>query len=310
MKRTISKMLGIAALAIAGIAGSLIAATPAQANVACVLWPLPTNPNANYALNGHIYDCMPAPRNINESTFQTDVRNRVNSAIADMTQDEKNKLNGKLVDIVIAYDRTTAESKAGLPVTPSTTAPTETGRTYVFQNAAPNIQHPTTLLWVFAPSQWNPNVIPSNLTSAQGNQITGTVHHEYGHHMDRVWAQTPNGFSPSTARMTANTTNSNYQKALDWDVANMNQTDRNTMISNPSLSPYVKSTSPFAIKENEMYAEQFAITVGGNIPTLDNWILTHFTCSRQFVITQAGAVNNGLPPAKPTASKCYGHTTW
>lgn len=95
MKTKLKSMLSIAALAIAGFAGSLVA-TPAQANVNCPLWPTPTVPGSAYALNGHIYDCMPVPRNSAESQFQIDVRNRVNSAISDMTSDEKNKASANV----------------------------------------------------------------------------------------------------------------------------------------------------------------------------------------------------------------------
>jgi len=305
MKRTISKLLGIGALAFAGFIA--FSSQPVQAAVPCPTYPASPSQTANYALNGHIFNCMPSPRNVNEVSFQNAVLSRVNSAIADMTQDEKNKLSAKLVDIVVAYDRATAEVAAGLAVTPNGTMINETGRSYVLTNTNATVLHPTSLVWVYAPSQWNSSVIPSSLSSALGSQLTGTIHHEYGHQLDRVWAQT-NGYSPSNATIVNNTTNYTYSTAIFWDLQHLLQNDRDTMAQ--QFPQFVQSTNPFTLKNNEIYAEEVAITNKGNLPTADTFIQQHFPCSRQFVITQAGPLNNGVPPAVPTSSFCYGNTHW
>lgn len=57
MKRTLSKLLGIAALAIAGIAGSFIATSPAQAQaVTCIDY----TGNGVYPTSGNFFICFPA----------------------------------------------------------------------------------------------------------------------------------------------------------------------------------------------------------------------------------------------------------
>lgn len=307
MKRKLKTIIALSAFTVLG----LFSATSANANVACPTWPLPVNPTATYPQNGHLYNCMPTPRNQAEQTFQLDVLATLNRAVAgDFGNDKKVKLSAKLVDIVISYDRGTSETKSGLPVTPSGTAPTETGRSFVLPNQNSTLQHPTSILWVFTPAEWVPGTIPSSLALLQEDRLSQTVKHELGHQIDRVWAQTPNNYPPtSTATIVNNTNNKHFIQALQWDIDNLSQADRTTMATDPNLRYYVFSTTPtFTTKNAEMYAEEFAITVKNfPVPAIDQWIFDHFKCSRQFLIAQSNA--NGVPPATPPAF-CYNHTTW
>lgn len=305
MKRTLKTIIALSAFTVLG----LFSATSANAAVACPTWPLPLNTSATYPQNGRLYNCMPTPRNAAENTFQQDVLATLNSAVAgDLNNNTKLKLSAKLVDIVVAYDRGTVETKSGLPVTPSGMKPTETGRSFVLRNQNATLQNPTTIVWVFTPVEWVPGTIPSNLANLQEDRLRLTIHHELGHQMDRVWAQTPNNYGPANATIVENSNNNHFVQALQWDIDNLSPADRSTMNNDPNLRYFVYSTSPFTTKNAEMYAQEFAITVGNfPVPPIDQWIFDHFKCSRQFLIAQS--IANGVPPATPPAF-CYGKKTW
>jgi len=304
MKRTLKTIIALSAFTVLGLFSA-----SANAAVNCPTWPLPLNPTATYPQNGHLYNCMPAPQNSAENTFQLDVLARINGATAgDFGSNKLTKLTAKSVDIVVTYDRSTAETKAGLSITAPGTKPTEAGRTFIYPNLNPTLVNPTTLIWVYFPNESVP-ASPSNLTSGRGNQLSETIKHELGHQMDRVWAQTPNNYSPAaTATTVNNSNNTHFIQALQWDIDNMSAADRNTMATNLDLNYFVYGTSPFTTKNLEMYAQEFAYTVkNGLARPIDTWINVHFKCSRQFVIAQNNA--NGLAPATPPAF-CYNHTTW
>ncbi|MBY0360258.1 MAG: hypothetical protein K2W82_19815 [Candidatus Obscuribacterales bacterium] len=80
MKRTISKMLGIAALAIAGIAGSFMLATPAQAvttTITCTSY-LPNTNNYPRDQAGHAQLCSRTVVNGSNTTVTTPTTSRAN----------------------------------------------------------------------------------------------------------------------------------------------------------------------------------------------------------------------------------------
>lgn len=319
MKRTISKMLGIAALAIAGVAGSFTIATPAQAAVSCPVWPSPVQ--SSYPLNGHIYNCMPTPRNSAETTFQADVLNRINSGIANYKTD-RTKLNTRNIDIVVTYDPVTAFARVG--VTPGVgqenpIAPDESGRSFVFPNRSTTIQNPTTMVFVYTQMQYTAlgTTIPSGFTAAQSTQLGGTVVHELGHQFDRIWSQQL-GYAPTaTSTITLNSNNANFNSAINLDGVRLTATDINDLrtkypgllvkpIPNPPTNP--------TININEIFAEAVAMNRGGGANSAeDTFLRAKFTCAVWYVTQMVNS--GGTPPVRPDpvglTGQCHTtNTTW
>ncbi|GEM_PF-3471099 len=309
MKRTFKNLLAIAGLAIVGF-GSFVAATPANAALSCPKYPIPLQ--TTYPLNGHIYNCMPTPRNSAETQLQAQILNGVNAAVAAFQNKRTNDLNPRNIDIQVSY--TAADSYAanqGLILGEPPSQAGETGRSWVLPNHNPPIiTNPTTTIFVFTVSQWN--AVPGNPkipTSYNSTQLAGTVHHELGHQFDRIWAQ-KQGYAPSaSAIVTNNTTNMKYISALTIDAGILSPTDFNHM---KTTWPWMLDAA-FNYKPNEFFAEQIAINAnGGATPALTMFINDKFRCSTWYVTQMYNAVNNAAPvsPPNPTGTICNHVTTW
>lgn len=309
MKRTFKNLLAVASLAIVGI-GSFIAATPANAAVSCPKYPIPLQ--TTYPLNGHIYNCMPTPRNSAETTLQASILNNVNVAVAAFQAKRANDLNPRNIDIQVSY--TAADSYAanqGLIVGEPPSQPGETGRSWVLPNHNPPIiTNPTTTIFVFTVQQWN--AVPGSPkipTTFNSTQLTGTVHHELGHQFDRIWAQKQAYAPTASATVTNNTTNTKYISALTIDAGLLVQADIDQIKNN---WPWMLDAAG-ALRRNEFFAEQVAINAnGGATPALDIFINAKFRCSTWYVTQMFTAVNNAAPVNPPSSSGtiCNHVTTW
>lgn len=302
--KTFKKLLAAASLVLIGLGASAIS-SPASAAVNCPKWPSPLG--TNYALNGHIYNCMPTPRNGSESALQQQILNRVNAAVADFTGDMKTKFNAKNVDIVVSYNAVDGYAKAN--VTPGSggepaSSANESGRSWVLGNKNATIVNPTSMIFVYTQTQWSAlgGAIP---TSYNSTQVGGTLHHELGHQIDRVWAQY-NGWAPAaTAIVVNNSTNANYGKAVNIDGQQLTAADITTIQNNyPRL---LQNSTTLNI--NELFAEEVAsVNGGGANASEDSFISTKFRCSQWFVTTMKNT--NGVPPAAPNPGLCNNKTVW
>jgi len=312
MKRTISKLLGIAVLATAGIAGSLIAVTPAQATVqTCV--PYPTTPTTTYPLDGHMFKCFPTARNGAETSLQNQMANSVNAGVARLSNAEKALLKANNVRIYVFYNGDDGLQTLGDPIA---VKDGETARTYPWTNTTP--QGPKTAIWAYTPAQWTAlaGAIP---TTYNGGQMTGTAAHEMGHQMDRQWAAN-NGYTPTvTAIISTNTTVNPIQAqafitAVNWDGYRLSSLD--IAYLKLFFPRYVETVNNVdKLKRDELFAEMFAKVNGGGAGGLtgteDTWLGVHFPCS-QWVVTylHTDPHNGAPPPATPNGSICYSHTSW
>jgi hypothetical protein len=149
-RRLIVLMVGISAIL------SATSTSSAFASVNCPKWP--ASLGKNYALNGHIFNCMPAPRNNAEKNLQKGILDYVNAAVASYHFDMKNKLNAKNVDIVVAYNMTFGMRKVAVIPGSGGERPigvNESGRSWVFPNTNKIITNPTTVVVPYTLAQWN-----------------------------------------------------------------------------------------------------------------------------------------------------------
>lgn len=312
MKRTKSNLLGVLALALAGMGGSFLAAAPAQAAVSCPIYPSPVQ--TTWPKNGHIYNCMPTPRNSAETALQAQILNT--AAIGgNLNTNAKTKLNAKNVDIIVAYTAVDAFAKAGITPGVGGEKPIgagESGRSWVFTNTNATLVNPTTAVFVYTQTQWNaiPGT-PKIPTSYVGSQLTGTVHHELGHQLDRIWAQYL-GYTPTATAVITGTAASHFGVAVNVDGAQLTPADITTIQNNyPRLLIDPPPASP-VLNFNEIFAEQVAINAGGGANSAeDTFINAKFRCST-WLVTQM-YTNGGTPPASPpnpTGTICNHITSW
>lgn len=287
MKRTISKMLGIAALAIAGIAGSFIAATPAQAaeadiykhGVRCWVQELGT-----YPFDGHIYYC---------GAFVDPDRQTILNAAASLMSSfpsVKSNLAGKNVEMYIFANVVDAQSyfwngSSDPNVIPSTAIKQgfynaeigTRGITYgdikvsmVFEKKATG-----------SPFEYDPQ---------STGQIIKAMFHEYGHALDRASAGV-------------------YDSAPGTAFGNFTERDQR-YLTNTAVSPTAASlrsshayfiNPPVAMKWRDLFAQEFAIkaavVTGVGTPDLADTaaINPYFSCTQAYM---RGKVAN--PSRQPT----------
>lgn len=298
-----SKLLSLASMALLAL-GFASFSTPASATVqTCTKWP--ATPGTSYPLNGYLYQCFPAFRNVNEQTLQSQMMNAANAGVARLSSSERNDLQSHNVQIRVFYNGTDAFDTLAIPAgTGSEPAlkPTESGRSWI----APiyGLTVPTTTLFVFTQTQWTAlnGAIP---TTYNATQLGGTAHHELGHQMDRIWAQRLGyaNFGTAPAVITLNATNKNYGKAVNVDGARLSAQDVTTL---QTLYPKFL-TSTGGLNFNEIFAEQFAMNTGGgsNGPTGadDTFLRSRFPCSLWYVTqTHSGTTaTNTSPPTPPAA---------
>jgi hypothetical protein len=271
--------------------------------VPCVVWP--ANPGPDYPLNGHMFNCMGLPRTSAELQFQSSIMNSANAAIAGY-QNDRAKLNTKNVDVYIFYNGADALISKRLDVTGNSMTDGETGRSYVEAPVGnPKLPHASSLIYVYSVEEWKAQY--GKIPAVYNAIYPGTVGHELGHQMDRIWANALAYAPTSTALISLNTTNQNYfMKALVWDWAAMSAADKATLWSS---YPYLMTNST-TIKNSEMFAEQTAMNngVGRGGSSGKVFIGSALRCS-MWVVTQMKN-NNGVFPPAPTSGQCSGHSTW
>lgn len=309
--KTINRWSTLLGLGIFAATAAFIA-TPASAAVNCPKYPIPLQ--TSYPLNGHIYNCMPTPRNSAETQLQAQILNSVNAGVSKFFNKRTNDLNARNIDIVVAYTGADAFAKESFtPVPPEKQiGDNESGRSFVFPNQTAVLTNPTSNIFVFTKNQWN--AIPGNPkipTSYSGAQVTGTTAHELGHQMDRIWAQKL-GYSPAASAVVTGTVASHFGAAVNIDGAQLTQTDIDTISNNyPRLLVDPPPAAP-VLNFNELFAEMIAIQAGGGVrQPEDDFIKAKFRCSL-WVVTSMwnNDANNNTPPANPTSGLCNGRTTW
>lgn len=304
----LSKLLTIAAF----IAGGFTA-TNALAAVPCPKWP--ATPTSTYPKNGHLYNCMPTPRNAAENTLQQTILNKVNAAVADYAANAAD-LNIRNVDIQVSYTAADSYAKNGALGTqnePPSSA-TETGRSWVLPNKNPPIlTNPTTSVWVFTVAQWNAiSGNPKIPTTFNQDQLSGTVRHELGHQFDRIWAQKQKngaGWNPTgTALVHNNQENNVWTQAFTRDVGKLQAPQITELEQNFPWMLNNPGTPQHSLKPNEFIAEEIIVQQGAT-PALTTWIRTNLPCS-QWVITQMANSSTKAVPTPPEKDKCKPLTKW
>jgi|LNFM01.2.fsa_nt_gb hypothetical protein len=280
MKRTISKMLGIAALAIAGIASSFIAATPAQASetilppdhgVTCA-----RQDGGAYPLNGNFFYCG--------ALTGTAKQNIINAAASMMSSfpSVQSNLSGKVVQMYIFANTVDAQSyfwtgSSDPAVIPSTTIKQgfynaeigTLGITYGAQQVSMAYEKLAT-------------GSPFAYSSRTTGQIIKTMFHEYGHAIDR-------------------SSSGIYESESGTAFGNFTERDQR-YLTNTAVSPtaaslrashsyFINPTAfvPAGIKWHELYAQEFAIKIAGvtgvgDPDTVDTAaIAPYFSCTQAYM---------------------------
>ena len=280
-----------AALSVAAIAlGALLLPQSASATIrTCTAYsPPPGFPNPGYPVStGNLYFCFPSTTIFTEQQLQLLAKNTVVGALSNWTSAVRAQLNAKHVDFYVFYNGFDAFQTLGISSPDPALKANETGRSWVLPNRTPSLPNPTTSVFLFTVDQWN---ALQGRTPTTGDlvqkQLSGTVVHESGHQMDRVWAQLLNYTPTATALVTGNTSTggNNYQTAINWDGARLTAQDISDLktkyprllvdptVANPKLS--------FA----EIFAESIAnYTGGGASSTEDTFITTRFPCGYAYV---------------------------
>lgn len=264
----------------------------------------PTVPGPNYALNGHLFNCLGYPRSAAELQYQNELMNGANAAIADFTTDQKTKFNTKNIDVYVYYNGADALLGKRIDVTGATVTTVQMGKSFVEAPVGnPTLPRPSSIVWAYNKTDWETKyaTIPKSPSSSA---YSGTVHHELGHQIDRIWAKDL-AYAPTTTSLISlnNTNEAYYLKAVAWDWVNMSAADKATLWSS---YPYVM-TNASTIDNYQLFAAQTGGIGLGGIAGY-NFISTKLKCS-QWVVTQMKNTNGSFPAA-PTAGQCYNNTTW
>lgn len=277
--------------------------------VPCVVYPNPTQ--ANYPLNGHLFNCMGLPRNSSEASYQTAIMNSANAAVAGYGTD-RTKLNAKNVDVYIFYNGVDALITKRIDRTGNSLTYEETGRSFV---EAPvgntTLPNASSLVYVYTQTEWaaQAGFIPAYYNTGA---YAGTVTHELGHQMDRIWSAAL-GYAPAaTSLISLNTTNQAYYlKALAWDWAAISAANKNTL-KQTYFYLFQDPANPVTLNNSEVFAEETAINngIGRGGSTGKTFINSTLRCSR-WVVTYMKNNNGTFPPTPdPVGGECYGNLAW
>ena len=322
MKRTISKMLGIAALAIAGIAGSLIAATPAKAQANPPWTPFSENGvncsiltgHTKWPGNGNLFYCGP----VSQLNDGLNVANKLElEPVA-----TNSVLASRPVIIFIFPNWATYAQFTGNPLDPGISPANTLGYSSYGPAATSRV-----------------TVLVQNLTTSTGTRdvragLLGTAQHEIGHHLDTM-LNPPTGQVYNSDVKTSSGINTIYYSKLVKDINFLNglrtcidvfwqdKINNNTTpvctggqggtlipslagksnwVVMQQLYPYYftqEITAPYNWKE--LWAEPYSVVTSNGTQVLepgrlyDYYIKNIFICTKTFV---TGMRNNGTPPAQ------------
>lgn len=327
MKRTFKTLLAAAALAFVGL-GSLLTATPANATVrTCTQYVPPQGaPNYGYPANtGNLYFCLPAPRNSAETNLQVTIKNNVAGSMNNFTTAIRSNMQSRNINYYIFYNGTDAFDTLAVNTAPPevNVKPNESGRSWIFPTNTTNKTTPVVAAFVWTNTQYSNlglnSRIPtqSDFPTAQQTQLSGTVRHESGHHLSRVWAQ-----QLSVAPLASSTIDQNYvnwTKALNMDGTRLSAQDITDLKNTYSRFAVIDANGNVTgLRGNEIFAELIAMyTGGGAVPAEAPFLNTNFPCAKWY--TQQGFyASNGVtpnigtpkPPTAPSPGACYGNTNW
>ena len=329
MKPTIKNLLAVASLAFIGLT-SMMMAPPAMATVrTCKLYvPPPGFPNNGYPANtNNLYFCFPtAVAGTPEDQLQLLARNTVASALSGYTTAIRANMQSRNINYYIFYNGRDAFDTLAVNIAPPEVdiKDNESGRSWIFPNNTTNKTTPVVSAFIWTNTQYanlhlnTRTPTTGDLPTAQQNQLSGTVRHESGHHLSRVWAQ-----QLSVLPLASSTIDQNYVnwgKALNMDGSRLSAqavSDLETKYSRfAQIDPITHKAT--GLKGNEIFAELIAMyTGGGAVPAEAPFLTTNFPCARWY--TQQGFfASNGLtpnigtpkPPTAPAPGACYGNTNW
>lgn len=323
MKRTLSNLLGISALAIAGIVGSFIAATPAQAQANPPWTPFSQNGVNCSILTGHTK--WPGNGNL----FYCGPVNRLNDglAIANKLELEPTATNSVLANkpvvLFVFANWATYAQFSGVPL-PSGINPAQT---LGYSNFGPTV------------TGYPVSVVVQNLTTSTGSRdvtvaLLGTMQHEVGHQLDYL-LNPPTGQVHNSQVKTSSGVNTIFYSKLVKDITylnglrpcvdvfwqdkiNNNTTPVCTGGQGGTLIPSLAGKSNWVVMQTlypyyftqdittpynwtEFWAETYSVVTSNGTQVLepgrlyDYYLKNIFTCTNTFV---KGMRNNGTPPAQ------------
>lgn len=289
MKRTISKLLGIAAFAIACIAGSFTIATLAQAaevqlqpkhGVTCKVQELGT-----YPFDGHIFYC---------GSFTDPAKQNILNAAASLMSSfpsVKSNLSGKNVEMYIFANVVDAQSYFWTGSSDPLVIP-DNATKQGFYNADIGTRGITygdvQVSMIFE------NVAtgsPFTYTAQTTGQIIKAMFHEYGHGLDR-----------SSAGVYDSASGSAFGNFTERDQRYLTQTAVSPTAASLRASYAYYINPPVANKWKELFAQEFAIKVAGvtgvgNTDPVDTAaIIPYFSCTQAYM--QGKVANPSRQPTK------------
>jgi hypothetical protein len=270
---------------------SLAIPAPARAAVQqCKPVNLPGGNSSYPGIDGHLFNCMPEPRNQLEKDMQIVVVHDVIASVGKYGPKNEDILGKGAVDIMVFYNGQDAFDTLGIETgarEPSI-KPNESGRSWATVLGQPSLKTPTTTVWIWTQTQWTAlkGKIPS-MADVDANQLMGTTKHELGHQFDVQWAKVSD---PSWTSITMN--DSIWRKALSCDAKIVtNATRESAMRKWPRLFTGVGDYA-----QNEIFAELCATEVSGGVdPIEDLWLKMNLSCAYYYV--QTLEQSNGAGPA-------------
>src|ERR1700730_14634123 len=149
----------------------------------------------------------------------------------------------------------------------------ETGRSWVIPGQAqnPGLTKPVVSIWIYTPTQWN-NGNPIAVSHYPARQNSGTVHHETGHQMDRIWAQMA-GLAPAATSLLSQN-DILYTHAQAYDIAHLSANERN----------WINANDKRLLQASELFPVEFAIVAGGGTQQMeDTFVQPRFSCTYRYL---------------------------